>query len=88
MDRELGRDEVVIARRIAEAFGFAYKRLLELEEKEQRLREAEIEVALERVRATALGMQHSNEITTVAKAVYDSYVQLGYEIMHVGIMVL
>ena len=84
----LSDGEIAMVKRFAEVFEFAYDRYLELKQKEQRVREAEIEVAIERVRATALGMQHSNEITTVAKTIYDSYVQLGYEIMHVGIMII
>ena len=70
LDRELDRGEIAIGRRVAETFGFAYKRLLELQEKEQRVREVEVEAALERVRSQALAMETSADIPAVSAAVY------------------
>ena len=55
-----------ICHRFTEVFAFAYSRFLELQEKEVRNRELEVEIALERVRARALGMQHSEELSPLA----------------------
>ena len=48
---EMSDADIEIGLRFAELFDFAYKRFLDLQEKERRARDAEIEAALERVRA-------------------------------------
>ena len=86
MDRELDKPEIAIARRVTETFEFAYKRFLDLQQKEQRAREAEVEAALERVRARALGMQESKEVLGVATIMRNEFVDLGYELDRVIIV--
>ena len=71
--------------RFAEVFSFAYSRFLELKAKEDQNRELTIQNALERVRARALGMQDSDEITSVAKALLGAFRDLGYRLDSVGI---
>jgi signal transduction histidine kinase len=44
------------------AFDLAYKRFLDLKRSESQIREAQIELALERVRARTMAMQHSDEL--------------------------
>jgi signal transduction histidine kinase/CheY-like chemotaxis protein len=85
MDRELDREEIVIARRVTETFGLAYKRFAELQEKEAQNRELTIQNALERVRAKAQGMQLSDEIAGVAKAIYDEFKGLGYDLLRINV---
>ena len=80
LDHELDRGEIAIGRRVAETFGFAYKRLLDLQEKEQRVREAEVEAALERVRSQALAMQDASELGTVTDLMYDEIQALGFNL--------
>src|SRR6056297_554596 len=54
-----------VAVKITDAFGLAYKRYEDLQQAEQRRREAELEAAVERVRAHAMGMQKPNDIMNV-----------------------
>ncbi|MBT5774644.1 MAG: hypothetical protein HOH95_09765, partial [Dehalococcoidia bacterium] len=75
--RELTKSEIAIGRRIADAFDVAYRRFEELQAKEQRARDAEIEAALERVRARAQGMQGSSEIGEVTKVLVQEMQNLG-----------
>ena len=60
--------EIDEARRFAETFAFAYERFLELQGKERRAREAEVEAALERVRAEAAAMRSTDDITNLLTA--------------------
>ena len=51
--------------KITEAFGLAYKRFEDLQQAEKRRHEAEMEAAVERVRAHAMGMQKPDDIMNV-----------------------
>jgi signal transduction histidine kinase len=51
--------------KITDAFGLAYKRFEDLQQAEKRRHEAELEAAVERVRAHAMGMQEPNDIMNV-----------------------
>ena len=77
--------EISELERIGDVFAFAYDRFLGIQSKEQRAREAEVEAALERVRARALGMQESKEVLGVATVMRNEFVDLGYEIDRVNI---
>jgi signal transduction histidine kinase/CheY-like chemotaxis protein len=77
---ELQEEDLLVARRLTEAFDFAYGRFVELREKEAQNRELTIQNALERVRAKAQGMQESSEIKGVALALRDEFVELGHEV--------
>ena len=54
--------------RFAQVFDVAYDRYEELEQKERRAREAEVEASLERVRSKALSMQTSEDLPSVSAA--------------------
>jgi signal transduction histidine kinase len=62
--------ENVIFKRFAYAFEQAYIRFLDLQKAEAQAREAQIEVALERVRARAMSMQTSEEINAVIGKIF------------------
>ena len=72
---------MAVLRRFADVFGFAYNRFLELQEKEERNRQLEVENALEHVRAKALGMQESRDLWKVSAALDEEFKRL--EIPHV-----
>ncbi|MBT7098774.1 hypothetical protein HN937_15450, partial [Candidatus Poribacteria bacterium] len=82
LSRSLTDDELGVLRRIADVFCFAYDRFLELQLKEQRAREAEIEVSLERVRARALGMQQSDNLADVTEVLFQELKRLGLDPLH------
>ena len=77
----LSEADLAVTKRFADVFDFAYARFLELQEKEERNRELEIENALERVRGKAQGMQESKDLWEVSKALSEEFKRL--EIPHV-----
>ena len=58
----LSEGQVNILKRFGKVFDQAYTRFLDLQKAEAQAREAEIELALERVRARTMAMQHSDEL--------------------------
>ena len=79
---------MAVAKRFADVFDFAYARFLELQEKEERNRELEIENALERVRAQALGMQESGDLNSVTAVLHEQIISLGIQTIVTGIDVV
>ncbi len=63
-----------ITLKMAGAFNLAYQRFLDLRKAEGQSREAQIQLALERVRARTMAMQHSDELAD-ASFVLDSQVR-------------
>ncbi len=73
------KEDVDILVRFAGAFDIAHRRFLDLQKAEAQTREAQIELALERVRARTMAMQHSDELSE-ASFLLDSQVRaLGIE---------
>ena len=60
-----------IFKRFAKVFEQAYTRFLDLQKVEAQAREAEIELALERVRARTMAMQHSNELAETSSLLFQ-----------------
>ena len=60
--KQLTESESAILRRFAKVFEQSYIRFLDLQKAEAQAREAEIELALERVRARTMAMLHSDEL--------------------------
>jgi ketosteroid isomerase-like protein len=70
----LSEEAVSILKRFSKVFEQAYTRFLDIQKAEAQAREAQIEAALERIRAQASAMHTSEDITKVALAVWE---QLG-----------
>ncbi|MBK8311151.1 MAG: hypothetical protein IPL04_09890 [Chitinophagaceae bacterium] len=69
--------ENAILKRFAKVFEQSYTRFLDLQKAEAQAREAEIELALERVRARTMAMQHSEELLEVATVLFQQVKGLG-----------
>ena len=69
--------EAEILPRFAKVFDQTYTRFLDLQRAESQAREAQIEVALERVRSRTMAMQHSDELLEVASIVFQQVKSLG-----------
>ena len=82
------KSEITELKRFAETFSFAYDRFLDLQDKERRAREAEIEATLERVRAHALSMQKSDDLPSVSAALFRELDGLAFPILSSSIAVL
>jgi len=74
---DLKEDEKKILYRFAIEFERAYTRFLDLQKAEAQAREAQIEVALERVRSRTLAMQKSDELAETAAVVFRQLIKLG-----------
>src|SRR5688572_8276453 len=66
-NQPLSEEQCRIMIRFAQAFGLIYTRFLDLQKAEASVREAQIESALERVRARALAMQQPEELKDVTQ---------------------
>ncbi|WP_075352510.1 sensor histidine kinase [Algoriphagus marinus] len=70
-------EEEYIFPRFAKVFEQTYTRFLDLEKAEAQAREAEIQLALERVRARTMAMQKSDELSEVASIMFQKIQELG-----------
>jgi signal transduction histidine kinase len=68
-----------ILKRFAAVFGQTYTRYLDLRKAGERAREAQIELGLERVRARAMAMQDSSELTEVLSVIFQQLKLLGVD---------
>ena len=66
-----------ILKRFSKVFEQTYTRFLDLQNAESQAREAQIEVALERVRSRAMAMHHTDELTDVLGVLFDQFDFLG-----------
>ncbi len=68
-----------IFKRLARVFEQTYTRFLDLQKAEEQAREAQIELALERIRAMVANMQNSEELLGIMVRMRAEFVSLGYE---------
>lgn len=76
---EFAKEDVEIFKRFGKVFGQAYTRFLDLQKAEAQAREAQIEAALERVRARTMAMQHSDELVEASQLLDEQVRSLGIE---------
>jgi hypothetical protein len=76
-----------LQRRAASVFDMAYRRYLDLKKAEAQTREAQIQLALERVRARTMAMQKPQELDSVIKTVYSELKQLDVSFIRCFIMI-
>ena len=67
-----------ILNKIGAAFDLAYQRFLDLQKAEAQTKESQIQLALERVRAKTMAMQHSDELREVVLEMYEQLQQLDF----------
>ena len=79
--------EEQIFKRFTQVFDQTYTRFLDLQKAEAQAREAEIELAMERVRARTMAMQKSEELKEVIKIVYQQLTHLKINLDHAGFVV-
>ena len=73
----LNEAELELFKRFRNVFELAYRRFIDIEKALEQAREAQIEVALERVRARTMAMHHSNELNEAAELLYSELTRLG-----------
>ena len=70
-------EAIYLKRRAAVVFDLAYRRFVDLKKAETQAREAQIQLALERVRARTMAMQHSDELKDAAALLFQQVKSLG-----------
>jgi signal transduction histidine kinase len=80
----LSEDELHLFQRFLKVFDLSYRRYLDIEKAIAQAREAQIETALEKVRAKTMGMQKSEELADVIWIIFEQFIQLGIPIASVG----
>ncbi len=78
-ENKISDKNLSIARRFIEVFDFAYTRFLDIKKAEAQTREAQIELALERIRAQVTAMQESSELLDIVVTMRSEFVSLGHE---------
>ncbi|MDX2306320.1 MAG: hypothetical protein NW226_26160, partial [Microscillaceae bacterium] len=79
--------EQEILKRFAAVFEQAYTRFLDLQKAEAQAREAQIEVALERVRSKTAAMQSSDELSTLIGLIYSEMGKLNVQLQRCFFMI-
>ncbi len=69
-----------LLRKFANVFGLAYRRFADLKQAEAQAKEAEIQLALERVRARSLAMHHTSELQEVVNVTAQQLLGIGMDI--------
>jgi signal transduction histidine kinase len=80
----LAESEIDIIKRFARVFDQAYIRFLDLQKAEAQARESQIQLALERVRARTMAMQHSDELMETSELMFEQIKNLGIELWSCG----
>ena len=73
----LGKGEIKLFKRFLNVFELAYTRYLDIEQAAAQAKEAQIELALERVRATTMAMQKSEELSETVYVLFQQFKELG-----------
>jgi signal transduction histidine kinase len=83
-DKPFTEEEKILMRRFADVFHLTFIRHLDLMLAEEQSQEAQIEVALERIRAASLAMHESNELLNVIKVISNQLEKLAIQFNHVS----
>ncbi|MBT8180275.1 MAG: hypothetical protein KJO53_01670, partial [Eudoraea sp.] len=75
----LSENDITIIKRFAKVFEQAYIRFLDLQKAEAQAREAEIELAVERIRSQAMAMKESSELLDIVVTMRREFLRLGHE---------
>jgi len=76
-DNILSGDSAEVVKRFSRVFEQSYTRFRDLQKAEAQAKEAQIEAALERVRATTLAMHKSEQLAEVAIVLFEQFYLLG-----------
>jgi signal transduction histidine kinase len=76
-ENPISKEGAKVLNRFAEVFGQTYRRYLDLQKAEEQAREATIESALERVRASSMAMNKSDQLPETSQVLFEQFAQLG-----------
>lgn len=84
----LQEEELDVFKRFRNVFDLAYRRFIDIEQAEAQAREATIEAALERVRAKAMAMRDSSDLSATSGLVFTELRKLGIASVRCGVLLL
>src|SRR5688572_6008184 len=84
----IANDDAQIFKRLAGVFGQTYMRYLDLKKAEAQAREATIEAALERVRAKAMAMHSTADLTATVSTIFIELRSLGIKPLRLGLGII
>ena len=84
----LTEEEINLFKRFLKVFELAYRRYLDIEKAEAQAKEAQIELALERVRARTMAMQKSDELREAVHIIYEQLQHLNFEAQACNIIII
>ncbi|MBD0294790.1 MAG: nuclear transport factor 2 family protein, partial [Flavisolibacter sp.] len=85
---EFTEDTKKVMKRFADVINLAYTRFLDLQKAEAQAKEAQIEAALERVRARTMAMHDSNDVANVASVLFSELERLRIVTLRCGIFIV
>ena len=74
---QIDKEKLVLLKRFRNVFSLAYQRYSDIALAEAQAREAEIQLALERVRARTMAMHNSSELAETTAVLFQQFVALG-----------
>ncbi|HEX4878051.1 MAG TPA: nuclear transport factor 2 family protein, partial [Chitinophagaceae bacterium] len=86
--KEPSNDAIELQKRAAQVFDLAYRRFKDLQKAEAQAREAQIEAALERIRAASLAMQDSSALSEIIYKLYGELTKLDAQLDRCFIMIV
>tara|TARA_R110002074_G_scaffold257269_5_gene429745 strand:- start:271 stop:7509 length:7239 start_codon:yes stop_codon:yes gene_type:complete len=87
-DSEFTQDKKLLMKRFGEVFHLSFTRHLDLKQAEAQAREAQIEMALEKVRSRTMAMQKSEELPDAANVLFTEVQKLGIPAWSCGYNIL
>jgi len=83
----LNEDGTNLFIRFVKVFELSYRRYLDIENAEAQAREAQIEAALERVRAKTMAMHSSEDVGDTVATMFNEFMRLGIQTNRCGILI-
>ncbi len=84
----IGDEKLNVLKRFRNVFDFAYRRYMDVAQAEAQAKEAQIELALERVRARTMAMQQSDELAEVVGLLYKQFEELDFGLYQILVSIL
>ncbi len=84
----IDEEKIELLKRFRNVFSLSYHRYIDIALAEAQTREAQIELALERVRGSAMTMHNSNDISATTSAIFAELRKLGIQSIRSGVALL
>ncbi|MEO8772004.1 MAG: hypothetical protein ABI402_18040, partial [Ferruginibacter sp.] len=83
----IGEERLEVLKRFRNVFNLSYQRYADISLAEAQTREAQIQLALERVRARTMAMQNSNELAETSAVLFQQIKALGFDTWSCGFFI-